>query len=299
MRLLFGFFLLLNITSYGQKTGFAPTTDHQIFFKQYGDGEPLLIINGGPGMNSEGFSSMAEQIAALGFQTFLYDQRGTGKSTLESLDSNSVNMDLMVEDIEALRKHLKIKDWHILGHSFGGMLAAYYTTKYPEKVKGLIFSSSGGIDLEFLNGLDIRSHLSEENQEKLRYWSEKIAAGDTSFQARLERGKALAPAYLFDQSFVPVIAERLTQGNMTINALVWADLRKMQFDTKPQLQSFKKPVLVIQGKNDVLETKTAENIAKTFPNSELVFLENCAHYGWLDAKEKYFDTIDNFLKSDE
>ena len=54
----------------------------------------------------------------------------------------------MVDDLEVLRKQLQIRQWIVLGHSFGGMLACYYATLFPENIEGLILSSSGGIDLE-------------------------------------------------------------------------------------------------------------------------------------------------------
>lgn len=58
-------------------------------------------------------------------------------------------MDLMVEDMENLRRHLNIEKWTILGHSFGGIMATYYATKYPERIEKLILSSSGGINMDF------------------------------------------------------------------------------------------------------------------------------------------------------
>ena len=52
----------------------------------------------------------------------------------------------------------------------------------------------------------------------------------------------------------------------------------------------------IQGKNDIISVETAQEIHQTFTNSKLVLLDNCAHYGWLDSKEKYLSEIQLFLK---
>ena len=148
-------------------------------------------------------------------------------------------MDLMIADMEALRKHLKVDNWSILGHSFGGMLAAYYTAKYPQHVSSLVFSSSGGPDLDLFNYIDITGRLTEIQRDSLQYWDRQIAAGDTSYHARFRRGMQLAPAYLFDKKYVPIIADRLTQGNLQINTLVFQDLRRIEFDCKPQLKLFR------------------------------------------------------------
>jgi proline iminopeptidase len=204
----------------------------------------------------------------------------------------------MADDIESLRKHLKIKKWIVLGHSFGGMLASYYATVYPNSIDKLILSSSGGIDLSLLNGPNlINSNLSKIEQDSLEYWNDKIDKGDTSHATRLGRGRALAPAYVYDRKFIPIIAERLTQGNSTINTLVWNDFRKIKFDCKDKLKFFKQPVLIIQGKQDVISKEIAETAHKAFTNSKVILLDNCKHYGWLDAEEKYFSSIDVFLKS--
>src|SRR5689334_16592621 len=87
-------------------------------YQTFGEGEPILIINGGPGMNSNGFADMANTISQLGYTTIIYDQRGTGKSVLEKVDSTTITMDLMAKDIEDLRIQLKIDQWTVLGHSF-------------------------------------------------------------------------------------------------------------------------------------------------------------------------------------
>ncbi|MGH2665467.1 alpha/beta fold hydrolase [Flavobacterium sp.] len=289
--------LLLNY-SFGQTEGFAPNTDNtQTYFRTFGNGSPILIINGGPGMNSNGFEAMTKVIGQK-HTAIIYDQRGTGKSTLKVLDASTVTMKHMVEDIESLRKHLKIKKWSVLGQSFGGMLASYYATLHPEHIDKLILSSSGGIDLTLLKGGSlIEAGLSKTEKDSLRYWNDKIEKGDTSHAARLGRGRAMAPAYVFNSKFIPIIAERLTQSNMIINGLLWDDMQKMNFDCKNQLKSFTKPVLIIQGKQDIISNEIGELASHIFPNSKFVLLENCKHYGWLDAETKYFGEIEDFLKS--
>jgi len=291
-------FLSLFGYSFAQTDGFSKNTDSsQTYYKIFGKGTPILIINGGPGMNSNGFEPMAK-ILAEKYQTIIYDQRGTGKSALKELNNKTVSMKLMADDIESLRKHLKIQKWTILGHSFGGMLASYYATIYPNSIDKLILSSSGGVDLSLLKGENlIEAGLSKTEKDSLNYWNDKIEKGDTTYAARIGRGRAMAPAYVYDRKFVPIIAERLTQGNSAINSLLWGDMQKTNFDCKNKFSNFKNPVLIIQGKQDIISAAIGEISLKAFPNSKMVLLENCKHYGWLDAKEKYFDTIETFLKS--
>ncbi|MWB93514.1 alpha/beta fold hydrolase [Flavobacterium sp. GA093] len=296
-KILLVVFLLALGKTVAQTEGFSKNNDaSETYYKTFGKGEPLLIINGGPGMNSNGFEEMAKTLAE-NQQTIIYDQRGTGKSKLVKIDAKTVSMKLMADDIESLRKHLKIEKWNILGHSFGGMLASYYATLYPNSIHKLVLSSSGGIDLSLLKGRNlIEAGLTKTEKDSMNYWNDKIEKGDTSHAARLARGRAMAPAYVYDKKYIPIIAERLTQGNSAINSLLWSDMQQMPFDCAPKLKDFKNPVLIIQGKQDIVGKEIADIAHKAFSNSKIVLLDHSKHYGWLDAREKYFSEINSFLK---
>lgn len=282
---------------FGQQGGVAISTDGaQIHFKTFGAGKPLLIINGGPGMNSDGFENLAG-ILSKNNQTIIYDQRGTGKSVLDKIDLTTITMKLMLDDVESIRQQLGIATWSVLGHSFGGMVASAYAADYPERIDKIILSSSGGINLRLLDYVraSIDSQLSAEGLDSVAYWTAKIASGDTSYHARLERGRHLAPAYVYDPRFIPVIAERLTQTNQAVNQLMWAHLRSIGFDCGDKLKSFDGQVLIIQGKEDIVRSSTAEEAHVVFRHSRLVYMDHCKHYGWLDNPEVYFREVNSFL----
>lgn len=194
---------------------------------------------------------------------------------------------------------MKIKNWIVLGHSFGGWLAQYYASKYPESIRGMILSGSGGIDLELLDyyGANTDIRLGKSEKDSLNYWNEKIKNGDTTYYTKYQWGKALAPIYLYNKKFVPQLAERLTQGKPQITGLVYKDLFKIKYDCKKSLKNFTKPVLIIQGRQDIVGDGTAYKAHLVLKNSTLIFLNECGHYGWLDQKEKYKTEIEKFIKS--
>ncbi|HPJ10365.1 MAG TPA: alpha/beta fold hydrolase [Flavobacterium sp.] len=273
--------------------------DSTLHFRTFGTGKPLLIINGGPGMNSEGFSGIAAELSKLGYQAITYDQRGTGQSIVPKIDETRITMDLMASDMENLRKHLKIEKWSLLGHSFGGIMAAYYATKYPTAVDKIIFSSSGGIDMDFTTyiGSTVRANLTKTQRDSLDYYQSKRESGDLSIETLKNRARFLANAYVYDKSKAPTIAARLIQINFDVNRLVINNLHKIGYDCAKSFSHFKQPVLVLQGKNDIIKIRTAQAIARAFPNSKLVLMDRCAHYGWLDVPKIYMDTVKSFLNS--
>jgi proline iminopeptidase len=296
MKILLSIFILLSCNLLLSQTEHnIISADNTIHLKTFGGGSPVLIINGGPGMNSNGFVSLAQRIGKSN-KAIIYDQRGTGLSKISNIDSNTITLDLMIEDIETIRKFLKIEKWVILGHSFGGMLASYYAAEHPDRIEKLILSSSGGIDMELFSRIDITSRLTKTQRDSLNYWNDKISNGDVTYYTRLQRGKYLAPAYVYDQSNVPIVAERLTQGNTMINRLVYQNMRKINFDCSEGLRNLEAPVLIIQGQEDLVDKATAEKAMDVFQNASLVILDRCNHYGWLDRPKAYFESIDSFLK---
>lgn len=270
-----------------------------IYYQTFGEGKPVLIINGGPGLDSAGFETVAKAVAAEGFQTILFDQRGTGRSPLPSLDNSTVSMDLMVADMESIRKKLQLKQWTILGHSFGGMLAAHYASQHPAQVEKLVFSSSGGLDLDFIADIQprINQKLSIKQQAEMKAYQLKQAAGDSSVATNEKRVNILAQAYVLDQSKAHLIAARLKVVNMKLNQLVFADMTRIKFDHKQSFATFQQPVLVLQGDQDIISIDTAKKTHNSFPNSRLEIIKSCAHYGWLDQPEQYYRALFTFLKA--
>lgn len=292
-------FLMLVFTcamSYSQASGYAHSNGVNIFYQSVGEGTPVLVINGGPGFSSEGFLSIAQEIASFGYQAILYDQRGTGKSELTAIDGSTLTMDLMVQDMEALRTELGLESWVLFGHSFGGMMANYYASKHPEHVSAIIHSSSGGVDLFLLQNArdNLYARLSPEEIDSLTYWRQRYTESDLE-EDRRSSNRYLATAYVFHKVHVPLVTERLLLGNLTVNRLVWSDMRRIDFDCKAALKAFDQPVLILQGAQDVIPEEVGLRAHDVFPNSELVFLDESGHYGWLDQKEAYLGKIETFL----
>lgn len=132
-------------------------------------------------MNNDGFAELAMELSASN-KTIICIQRGTGKSMVQNPDSNTITMDLMVQDMENLRKHLHINKWILLGHSFGGMLASDYATVYRQNIQAVILSSSCGINLGLLDyvGNAINAKLTAGEQLAEQYWTKMISEADTT-----------------------------------------------------------------------------------------------------------------------
>jgi proline iminopeptidase len=266
-------------------------------YRLFGHGAPVLIINGGPGLDSAGFEAVAQRIAEQGYQAILYDQRGTGHSTGIVPSAETMRLQLMVDDLEQLRRHLQLPQWTILGHSFGGLLAGAYAAAYPQHVTALVMTSSAGVDLQFRDGFEQRvaNNLTHPQQLQLAAYRARIGLGDSSSTTRQAYADVLAHAYVYDKTQAPKVAARLAVVNMQINQWVHADLTAQHFDLSKKFTEFRAPVLVLQGENDVLSIDNAIHLQQAFANAELVRIPQCGHYGWLDQPATYYHALWQFL----
>ncbi len=110
--------------------------DAKLYVEEEGKGMPLVLINGGPGGTHHYFHPWFSK-AKKYTRVIYYDQRGCGLSDFEP-GEEGYSVHQAVEDLDAIREALDIDKWVVLGYSYGGFLAQFYTVNHPESVAGLI-----------------------------------------------------------------------------------------------------------------------------------------------------------------
>ncbi len=115
-----------------------PVSDmHSIYVEESGNknGKPVIFLHGGPGGGIS--SSYRQYFDPEKWRIIMFDQRGCGKSTPFAELKENTTWDL-VEDIEKIRKHLRIDSWVVFGGSWGSTLSLAYSQTHPSSCKGLI-----------------------------------------------------------------------------------------------------------------------------------------------------------------
>src|SRR5688500_3805341 len=110
---------------------------HEMYWEECGNprGPAVVFLHGGPGAGAA--PAHRRFFGPADYRIVVFDQRGAGRSRpLGELRDNTTP--LLVEDIERLRRHLKIERWLVFGGSWGSTLALAYGTKHPERCTGLI-----------------------------------------------------------------------------------------------------------------------------------------------------------------
>lgn len=271
-----------------------------------GNGDPVLLIAGGPGNSHTYFHPWFSDLAK-NFKVIYFDAFGRGKST-RSKDSTQYTFKRDVEDIEGLRKALGFKKWTVFGHSYGGMVAQAYAIEYPNSVDKLIISNSF-YSGEMWQANDDNSNHEMRNQfpemwEKLMKLRE--AGYNSSSPQHVDAYNIPSGLlYYYDASN----AKKATTDSLIMNTVVYytlvgydgdfiigGDVSRLDF--RRDLKNLKMPTLVIQGRYDrVAIPRFGIKYKEYTPQSQFVIFERSGHNPYIEEQTKYFELLKNFLSN--
>jgi len=303
-NLIFFILLFLLITSPtlsadNSKQGFINVPGGPVWYKVSGNGEglPLLALHGGPGSTSCTYSLLDP----LGDQRSIirYDQLGSGRSGRPD-DLSLWKVDRFVEELDVIRKNLKLEKFHLLGHSWGAALAgAYLLEKGTKGVASVIFSSpllSTPLWIEDANYL--RSQLPQGIQDTLNFHEmanttdsdEYRDATRVFYDRHLTRGEAKEKAECDGAPWNQVIYEYMwgpTEFHATGNLV--------DFDLSHRLHTIDIPVLFLTGEFDEARPETISKFHKMIPGSEFIVIGGVAHASLSRAPDNYRRILEDFL----
>ena len=152
--------------------GYADFGGYRTWFRVTGDLKsgrlPLIIAHGGPGCTHDYVDSFKD-LADTGRAVVHYDQLGNGRSThLRDAPADFWNVELFLAELNNLVEHLHIREYALLGQSWGGMLGAEHAVRQPAGLKALIIANSpASMDLWCAAANELRQALPVEVQATL------------------------------------------------------------------------------------------------------------------------------------
>jgi len=276
--------------------GYINTDESSLYYKTIGKGEPLIVLHGGPGYDHQ---SLMPYIGNLGkyCKVVLYDQRGSGLST-GPVDSTSINVDRFVEDIEIIRRHLGVEKINLSGISWGGILALFYSVKYPDKLNSLVlFSTAASAEIASKIVPALKKKRTKEDSEILKELSNSDGFKNNEPKVLEEFFSVFCKAYFVDQSLASklgvTINENTAKNHWAIDNFIMASIEN--FDLHNQLKIIDCPTLIMHGRHDPMPIEGAEKINEKILNSELVVFENSGHLIYIEEEEKFISTVSEFL----
>ncbi|HLY84912.1 MAG TPA: proline iminopeptidase-family hydrolase [Gaiellaceae bacterium] len=279
--------------------GRIPFRGHETWYRSLGDkqGVSLVCLHGGPGSTHLGLTAL--EPLADERRVVLYDQLGSGNSSQPS-DPALWTIELFLAELANLRDALGLDRVHVLGHSWGGMLAQEYALTQPNGLAGLVLSSTlSSSTLWREESLRLRADLPPAIREPLDAHEQAGTTDDPEYEAAIFEFLHRHLCRL--EPWPPIVEQAIRSTNLEVYNTMWGPSEAHPtgvlagWDVTPRLGEIRVPVLVLCGRYDEATPRQAETIAQALPDAELVIFEESAHLAPVEETERYVATVRAFL----
>ena len=254
---------------------------------------PIVALHGGPGMTHDYFLTLPGLFNDR--QVVLYDQFGTGNSSRRpDWDAQEWTVDLFLDQLRGLLAHLGLAGagaFHLLGHSWGGMLAQEYALSNPANLASLILTnttaSAAGIPQSMGPLLAAIGAEDPDEQRRRELFVERHFCRVTPMPDELVRAYELVgqnPTVYFAM-MGPVEAD------------VTGTLR--DWTAVPRLPEIKVPTLVLAGEYDELQPVAWGPLAERIPGARAHVFAGASHMPFVESPEEYHSVVTAFLAEHE
>ncbi len=283
----------------GPGEAMLPVRGGRIWYRQSGTGEgtPMVLVHGGPGAGSfylKPFEAIGDDRPII-----RYDQLGAGKSD-RLTDTTLMVIPRFVEELDSLRRTLKIDKWIVNGQSWGTVLALEYYKAHPEHVTALVFGGSVFDWRAYARETEAwTKQMSDSGQRAIAQWKKDGIDTTKSFKAATDE---------FYAKFVwrrPVQAD-LDSTNATFGAPQYIYMQgayeyvvtgtMKNYDQTAFLPKIKVPVLSVTGEFDEVGPKTVEQHARMIPGATFVLYKNAGHVTSWDATDANVKDVREFAR---
>lgn len=261
---------------------------------------PLLCLHGGPGVGHD-YLEPLEALAATGRRVVFYDQLGCGKSD-HPHRPELWTMDLFVEEVATVRQALGLQEVHLLGQSWGGMLALQYQLGHPDGVVSLTLASSAASTAQWIAEANrLRSELPPAVQLALLKHEAAGTTGDPAYQEGM---------MLFYRRHVcrldpwPECLNRslaVMEQDPEVYFTLWGPSEfhatggLKSWDVSNRLGEVRVPTLITSGRYDEATPAIAKTLLQGISGARWVLFENSSHQAHIEERELYLQTLDEFL----
>ena len=261
---------------------FIQTRTLKTYYEMSGAGAPVLVLSGTGGDLRKKPTIMDSPLTA-GFNVISYDQRGLGQS---EKPQNGYTMAAYAEDAVALMDALEIESAHVLGISFGGMVAQEFALAYPNRLKrlALFCTSPGGAGgasypLDELEALDLQARATA-----------MLRLGDT----RIDDDVIKARPELVDMTMARLDRSEFAHEEGHARGTTGQLSARKAHDCWARLEHITCPVWLAGGRFDgIALPQSMQNMATRLPDATLKFYDG-GHLFMVQDPDVYTDLADFF-----
>ena len=290
------------MTDMHEREGWIEWDGHRTWFRVAGDLDsglaPLVALHGGPGSTHHYFAPL-ERLAGDGRAVVLYDQLGCGQS--DRPPGIEWSLQVYLDELAVLRERLGLARIHLLGTSWGGMLALEHALSGAGGLASLVLSSTLASAEEWVREVKrLRDELPpdvlvvlEEHERAGTYDSPEYEAAEAVLNDRhFFRGDRSRP------EIVRMLPER---GRESYRAMwgpnEWTLTGALRgWDVRPRLHELDLPALVVRGRYDLSTESIAATLVRGLPQAREVVFEHSSHTPVLEETERYLEVVGSFLR---
>lgn len=291
------------------KEGFIPFRGYKVWYRMVGEGEqpgklPLVCLHGGPGATHD-YLTPLEGIAATGRRVVLYDQLGWGNSD-HPQNPSMWTTELFVDEHAVLLRELGLERAHLLGHSWGGMLALEYALTQPAELASLVLASATASSRQWAEESErLISELPSEVRETIRKHQAAGTTDSPEYQeacrefSRRHGGRHVNPKPEWFNKAMGKLGENEIYLTMWGPSEFFITGTLKDWDVSERLGEIRVPTLVTAGRFDEATPALAKTLQRGIPGSECVIFEKSAHFPHVEETEHFLEVVDRFLSSAE
>jgi pimeloyl-ACP methyl ester carboxylesterase len=275
---------------------FQTEAGRTLTYRREGQGPLLVCHPGGPGFSSLYFADLARLGDA--FTLILLNPRGTADSDRPD-DVRAYTTNDYVADVEELRAHLGEDELNLLGHSHGGIVAMAYAAEHPNRMRRLVAANSLVRFRPEEMETAMSTHSGEPWYDDAREALEQEDAGDYSSDEELAALAArFFPFYFahFDAAAHAYMLEYIAPDRPNPDALKLFNEDIEGWDMRDDLARINAPTLVLTGDSDFITGPAcAADIVDGIGGAELVILEDCGHFSFIEHPDRFRYEVTRFL----
>jgi len=276
-----------------RESGHTTTTDVPLYWAAWGPaGAPrLVLLHGGPGAHHDYLLPQMLRLAER-HDVLLYDQRGGGRSTLD--DPTPITWRTQVDDLARVVDEFAPGPLHVVGYSWGGLLAILYALNADRKPASLTLIDPAPVSRAHRATFEADFLRRQQGAAVQSLRAELAASGlrERDPDAYRQRAFELSVAGYFHD---PAASHDLTPFRVTgrVQQSVWESLG--DYDLVPSLGTIDCPTLIVHGRDDPIPLASSEAAAAAIPGARLVVLDRAGHVPYVEQPDALWAAVLPFL----
>ncbi|REJ80320.1 MAG: alpha/beta hydrolase [Acidobacteria bacterium] len=279
----------------------------------------IVFLHGGPGgyVHSTAVEVIDRVGREIGVEAFLYDQIGSGLS--DRLERpKDYSFERHVADLAEIVGEEIGRPVLLVGQSYGGVLASWFTAHHADLVAATVLASPGGLNpplfddegrylpeqlypvpahYEFRDAIDVREEMSPWSlppraiasmalaMVNVKLMPDREADGQLNrWATRFTKGLACDPANVPPE-----------EGGGGFYAHIWSNWFGGLEDPRERMRRTEVPVLVVQGACDTVSYAAAYEYAALYPRGRYEFIADAGHDIWWDRPGRFVEVLAEFF----